>query len=176
MERTIDRIKGSHAKLDFIIDKKECNEVSFEYFFNEHLNINSINLKSILFYNSWHFVNFLGWDDILAFYYIQKNKITSQKIFFDDNLSNKDAFCPEGTVVKIIENNILIPCDGSWGENVIAETKNSYTRLSYRFSLENFCNDMRSAIALVGKTHVKFGCDQNNYFIIELTGDKEFSL
>jgi hypothetical protein len=50
--------------LNFIIDEKECNESYFEYFFNEYLNINSITLKSILFYNSWHFYAFLGWGTV----------------------------------------------------------------------------------------------------------------
>jgi hypothetical protein len=88
--------------LNFIIDEKECNESSFEYYLDEHFNISSITLKSILFYNSRHFYAFLGWDTVLVFYYLSKKKITSQQILFDDKLSNKDVFCPEGTYSKAI--------------------------------------------------------------------------
>jgi hypothetical protein len=61
MPETIDRIKDperrtkfdSRATLDFIIDERNCEEASFEYYLGEYFNINSITLKSILFYNSW---------------------------------------------------------------------------------------------------------------------------
>jgi hypothetical protein len=106
------------------------------------------------------------WDTVLVYYYFSKKKITSQKIIFDDKLSNKDAFCPEGTYSKAIQDGVFVTCNGSWLERGIAHEysslNNTYTNLGYRFSLADFCSDMKNAITQVGITHVKFDCDQNN--------------
>ncbi|WP_375668121.1 hypothetical protein, partial [Bartonella sp. CL48QHWL] len=46
------------SSLDFIISKKECNEAKFEYYLPEELNIKSVRLKSISFFNSWWLFDF----------------------------------------------------------------------------------------------------------------------
>ncbi|WP_375666107.1 hypothetical protein, partial [Bartonella sp. CL41QHWL] len=39
--------------MDFIISERECDEAKFEYYLTDQLDIKSITLKSITFYNSW---------------------------------------------------------------------------------------------------------------------------
>ncbi|WP_375671682.1 hypothetical protein, partial [Bartonella sp. CL27QHWL] len=51
--------KMDSSILNFIISKKECNEARFEYYLQEELNIKSVRLKSISFFNSWVTGDFL---------------------------------------------------------------------------------------------------------------------
>ncbi|WP_375703123.1 hypothetical protein [Bartonella sp. CL34QHWL] len=69
-------ILGYPKKIDFIISKKECNESKFEYYLPEELNIKSVRLKSISFFNSWWIFDFLP----------QKIKIIFQILNYDSNV------------------------------------------------------------------------------------------
>ncbi|WP_375654933.1 hypothetical protein, partial [Bartonella sp. CL46QHWL] len=53
--------KIDSSKMDFIIHEEECNEAIFEYYLPEELNIKSVRLKSISFFNSWWLFDFFPW-------------------------------------------------------------------------------------------------------------------
>uniref|UniRef100_UPI0035D09954 hypothetical protein n=1 Tax=Bartonella sp. CL43QHWL TaxID=3243532 RepID=UPI0035D09954 len=119
------------SKLDFIIHEEECNEAIFEYYLPEELNIKSVRLKSISFFNSWWLFDFLP----------RKVKIVLGILNYDRN---------------------LIWFSGG------------------HFSLTKLCSLLQTWINSGGFqeeaiNHVKLNCDNNNYLILELTEDKEFT-
>jgi hypothetical protein len=103
--------------LDFIIDEKECNLASFDNYLNEHLNILSIILQSILFYNSWNIIDF--WDPEIALLTFALNKTikTEHKIEYEEDLSKPPQFClphnPTRTRGTDTINGIELNCDGT---------------------------------------------------------------
>jgi hypothetical protein len=113
------------------------------------MNIKSVTLKNILFYNSWNKLDFLDPNIIL----LTKSILTSvNKIV--------STFGDLGNLWE------------TTGQNQIDENNT----LGSIKSLGELCAHWQKLIKNVGVDHVKFYCDQNNFIFIELTEDKDFSL
>jgi hypothetical protein len=154
------------VKFDFIIDDRNCEEATFDYYLDEFINVKSVTLKSILFYNSWWISDFLNSVFILLTF--EENKIieynaqikpkSDKRInlplcmaYFGpvDDFSMLSKFC-KGELVRFIEE----------------KSNSSDIKLNKHLSISEFCVQWQNLINDAGIQHVKFNCDYNNYIVI----------
>ena len=169
--------------VDFYIDTRSRTKelASFDFFLDEESSIKSITLRSIEFYNSWWTADFLP-DGIAPFLFTVMLNTTTDII-----PSNKDEWCrmrfDHGAFGAGETTDILVDlklCDEYIRSIFHVKTEEDITEYSFpfskHFSLDEFCNYWNEMLKKGGVIHVNFHCDENNYLVIELTEDREFSL
>jgi hypothetical protein len=90
--------------IDFIIDEKECNLTTFDYYL--FIDIKSVTLRSILFYNSWNIIDFLDPEIALLTLSLNKTITTAHKIEYDADIAKPPNFCSSQLILK--ENMLLV--------------------------------------------------------------------
>lgn len=163
--------------MDFIINEQECNEAKFEYYLTDQLDIKSITLKSITFYNSWWTGDFLPEGVRIFSFLVEITRITTHEPL-DKQLWCRTLFAP-GLETDTLEKEVMKICERHL-ENDSTTTKDTITQYTFpysrHFSLSEFCEVWQKYIKEIGISHVKIYCDNNNYITLELTEDKEYPL
>ena len=167
---------------DFYIDSSNTEEANFEYFLEEELNIKSITLKNVSFYNSWWTADLLPHGIAPFLFTIMLHTTT------DITPSNKENWCKR-TFAHLLSDELDVATRNSELEKVCNEyiRKNFHVKteeditdytfpFSKHFSLSEFCNYFNETLKKGNITHATINCDQNNYLILELTEDREFKL
>jgi hypothetical protein len=128
--------------------------------------------------NSWNIIDFLDPEIALLTFALNKTiKTEHKKIEYEADLPKPPQFCLPHNITRTrgidTINGIELNCDGT--ELAKHSVSSTYQKVRLK-NLGELCSTWQDIIKDAGVNHVKFYCDQNNYIIIELTEDKEFSL